>query len=233
MRTRSIRLVASALAVCISLPIEARSANAEARSASPQAKAEFAAAKRAYELGQFEQALAGYTDAYQRKSHPAILFNIAQCHRQLGNYERAAFFYRRYLALSVTRPKNAGVVEELIAEVESRKAALEQKAAAEVEEAKRLELARLDAEKAQAARREAEAEARREEESRRQRELELARTSELARINETSKTASTNSAFYKQWWFWTGVGVVAVGAAAVTYGVNQPKPTTLGTIDVR
>ena len=37
-----------------------------------------------------------YTAAHDAKPLPALLFNIAQCHRQLGNHERALFFYRRH-----------------------------------------------------------------------------------------------------------------------------------------
>jgi hypothetical protein len=104
-----------ALGLCLVLPAQAREV--------PATKAEVAAvrrAQRAYELGQFEQALTDYGEVYRLKASPKILFNIAQCHRQLGNYERAAFFYRRYLALSPKKPPNEAIVVDLIAEVEAK-----------------------------------------------------------------------------------------------------------------
>ena len=47
---------------------------------------------------------------------PALLFNIGQCHRQLGHFERAAFFYGRYLDLAPKAP-NAALTQELLQEV--------------------------------------------------------------------------------------------------------------------
>jgi tetratricopeptide (TPR) repeat protein len=84
------------------------------------ARAHFKRAEAAFNLGKFEEALASYQAAYEAKALPGFLFNIAQCHRNLGNHERALFFYRRYLALDPQTP-NRAVVEELIAETERRR----------------------------------------------------------------------------------------------------------------
>ena len=54
--------------------------------------------------------------AYQAKPLPGFVFNIAQCHRNLGNYERAGFFYRRYLTLE-RNPARRAQVETLIDEM--------------------------------------------------------------------------------------------------------------------
>jgi hypothetical protein len=48
-----------------------------------------------------------------------LLFNIAQCHRLLGEYAQAAFFYRRYLDLAGS-PSNAPLTRELLSEMEQR-----------------------------------------------------------------------------------------------------------------
>jgi len=88
--------------------------------AARNARREFQRAEAAFNLGKFEQALAGYEAAYQAKPLPALLFNIAQCHRHLGNSDRALFFYRRYLALDPNSP-NRATVEQLIAETERRR----------------------------------------------------------------------------------------------------------------
>jgi tetratricopeptide (TPR) repeat protein len=86
------------------------------------ARAHFKRAEAAFNLGKFEEALAAYQAAYETKPLPGFLFNIAQCHRNMGNHERALFFYRRYLALDPQSP-NRAVVEELIDETEKRRAA--------------------------------------------------------------------------------------------------------------
>lgn len=79
----------------------------------------FQKAELGFNLGKFEDALADYQAAYQAKPLPGFLFNIAQCYRNLANYERARFFYRRYLALE-PRSSNRHLVEELIAEMTER-----------------------------------------------------------------------------------------------------------------
>ncbi|HZI15023.1 MAG TPA: tetratricopeptide repeat protein [Myxococcus sp.] len=81
----------------------------------------FEQAQREYDLGNFEKALEGYSEAYRLVSAPALLFNIGQCHRQLGRYERAAFFYRRYLALEPDSP-DAPMVTGLIQQMEAKQA---------------------------------------------------------------------------------------------------------------
>jgi tetratricopeptide (TPR) repeat protein len=95
---------------------------AHAEDAKAAARAHFKRAEAAFNLGKFEDALAAYQAAYETKPLPGFLFNIAQCHRNLGNHERALFFYRRYLALDPQSP-NRAVVEELIDETEKRRAA--------------------------------------------------------------------------------------------------------------
>ncbi|HZA49310.1 MAG TPA: tetratricopeptide repeat protein, partial [Myxococcaceae bacterium] len=83
------------------------------------ARAEFERAQRAYDLGRFETAIVHYSRAYEAMPLPALLFNIAQCHRLLGEYAQAAFFYRRYLDLAGS-PSNAPLTRELLSEMEQR-----------------------------------------------------------------------------------------------------------------
>ena len=73
-------------------------------------------ATQTYKSGQFELALQQYQSAYDLYPDPAFLFNIAQCYRNLGDQERARFFFRRYLALDPHAP-NKRRVEELIDEM--------------------------------------------------------------------------------------------------------------------
>jgi tetratricopeptide (TPR) repeat protein len=98
------------------------------------ARAHFDRAEKAFNLGRFDDALAEYQAAYEALALPAFVFNIAQCHRNLGNDEQAVFFYQRFLSLQPDAPSRP-VVEELIAEqsrhVDERKAAEATRAAAE------------------------------------------------------------------------------------------------------
>ncbi|MDX2012253.1 MAG: hypothetical protein SFW67_18805 [Myxococcaceae bacterium] len=105
-----------------------------------QARGLFAEAQKAYDVGEFERALTLYSDAYKLKALPGFLFNIAQCHRQLGNYERAAFFYGRFIDNSNTTAPNVELARELLSDVsrrQSEKEAAEKKAADEKAEAER------------------------------------------------------------------------------------------------
>jgi tetratricopeptide (TPR) repeat protein len=69
-----------------------------------------------FNLGKFADALSDYQAAYEAKPLAGFLFNIAQCYRHMGNYERARFFYRRYLTVEPKTP-NRRLVTDLIAEV--------------------------------------------------------------------------------------------------------------------
>src|ERR1700722_11885914 len=71
----------------------------------------------AYALGDFAVALDDYTQAYAADPIPGFLFNIAQCHRALHDWELASDFYHRFI---VAKPdaKNAEEVWRLIAEVD-------------------------------------------------------------------------------------------------------------------
>ena len=60
-------------------------------------KRAFDRARHEYALGEFEAALALFKEAYEAAPLPGLLFNIAQCHRNLGNTQEAIFFFERYL----------------------------------------------------------------------------------------------------------------------------------------
>jgi len=65
----------------------------------PRSAAEhYETAEAAYAIGDFSRALTGYQQALALSDKPELNFNIAQCHRQLKQWEKAAFFYRRFLS---------------------------------------------------------------------------------------------------------------------------------------
>jgi hypothetical protein len=70
---------------------------ARAQSAPDSAQQHFDRGAKLYNLGHFQESIPEFEKAYELDPSPIFLFNIAQSHRQLGNKERALFFYRRYL----------------------------------------------------------------------------------------------------------------------------------------
>src|SRR4051812_8919928 len=107
-------LVLVAGALC--LPLVARGANDARRRA--EAKAEVERAEVQYKLGRFDEALEGYSRAYELVNAPGLLFDIGQCHRNLRSYERAIFFFGEYLR-EETRPERRALANQLIAESRS------------------------------------------------------------------------------------------------------------------
>lgn len=63
-----------------------------------QARELFLQAESAYRLGAYNQALEQFESALELARRPSILLNIAQCHRQLGNADKALRFYGQYLS---------------------------------------------------------------------------------------------------------------------------------------
>ena len=190
-----------------------------------EAKKHVETADVAYKLGHFEQALAEYSAAYQVFPVPALLFNIGQCHKYLGHYEQALFFYRGYLRDSPSDITNRDVVEGLITETQ---ALLDKQHADE---------AKLRADLEATAKAVEEEHVR--DEHRREEEDAQRRTAEEQRV-AAARQAPPEPAppIYKRWWFWPAVGGVAVAAGGtallVTSHTTLIEPTgTLGGLDRR
>lgn len=73
--------------------------------------------RKLFDLGKFAQALAKFEAAYEISPIPGLLFNIGQCHRNLGDYDAAIFSFKKYLRLLPEAP-NRAAVEDYIAELE-------------------------------------------------------------------------------------------------------------------
>jgi len=85
------------------------------------AKRYFANGEKLFALGKFDEALEQYQQAFEAKPLPGFLYNIGQCHRNLGNFDQAIFSFRKYLTLEPNAP-NKEAVQHLIDELEERKA---------------------------------------------------------------------------------------------------------------
>jgi len=101
--------------------------------AKQRAKELFALAETEYRFGRFQAALADYQAALKLRHHPSIIFNVAQCYRQLKQHERALFYYKLFLAdwervYPGTRPPNEAEVQGHITTLEAAVKAAEQRA---------------------------------------------------------------------------------------------------------
>ncbi len=107
--------------VCAAALLAAPAARAESGS-SESAQAHFDRGAKLYNLGHFQEAIPEFEQAYDLDPSPIFLFNIAQSHRQLGNKERALFFYRRY----VEQAPNAPNLDDVQRRMKELQAALQQ-----------------------------------------------------------------------------------------------------------
>ncbi len=136
MRLRFAALLAPLLLASVPASAAPHSALEDARKLTSQAMVE-------YNVGRFEQALDLYTKAYERLPRPALLFDLGQCHRQLGHFERALFFFHGYLREQPGAP-NRALAEKLLDDSQRQ---LDAQRATEAADAR----ARSDAAQAQAA----------------------------------------------------------------------------------
>lgn len=127
--------LASLLCVALALP---GAAGAQSGAKKPN-KAQMKEAKRLYELAdtsyrlqEWEQSLSLFQESYRLSQLPALLFNIAQCQRQLGRYEEAILSYKAFVSDAPPSDFHAEAerwISELEAELVRRKAEAERAAA--------------------------------------------------------------------------------------------------------
>ena len=98
-----------------SLPPALAAEPAEGR---PKAMERFRKGEKLHNLSEYAAALEEFRAAYLMVDDPLLLFNIAQCHRLLGNTREAITFYNRYRR---AQPEAAsrGFVDRKIAELET------------------------------------------------------------------------------------------------------------------
>jgi tetratricopeptide (TPR) repeat protein len=106
------RRALAALVLAVSL-------HAAADEASDQARADFQKGQTEYNLGNYAAAARYFEETYRRKPVPALLFNIAQCYRFIGNLEKAVQTYRSYLRTAPAGDKNIDLAQELLEQVEA------------------------------------------------------------------------------------------------------------------
>ena len=92
-----------------------------ARAADPtaeKARAHFQQGDTYFKLEKYANALQEFEQAYLAKQDPSFLYNIAQCHRLMGNRAEAIRFYKRYLN-DAPSAANRPVAEKHVRDLES------------------------------------------------------------------------------------------------------------------
>lgn len=237
-----------ALVVLLVMPGLVQAAGTAPGDAETRARQHFAEGTVAYDLGEFQKALQAYSEAYRLAPRPALLFNVAQCHRQLGQDERAAFFYRRFLHLSGQDAANAGLARELLAEVETRAAEKGPRTASRPADAPvqakteaKAPVARTRApETKPVEKRDAPLASRAPEKKTERAQAPQAQDERTARILQPVPAAAPavkqeREPLTRKWWLWAGVGAAALLTGGIIYAASASgaRPTTLGTVPAR
>jgi len=84
-----------------------------------QARVHFERGRTFFEVDEYRKAIAEFKAAHIEKPDPAFLYNIAECHRRLGEVGDALVFYRRFLATAPQTDKTRPLVEQRIAELKA------------------------------------------------------------------------------------------------------------------
>ena len=206
------------IAVSMIAALAARAAVAREGAASDRpGRVLFERAEAKFNVGRFDEALVDYQAAYDAEPLPAFLFNIGQCYRNMGNYERAQFFFRRYTALDPRSP-NRPAAERLIAEMERLSA---ERAAAESPATPAADNAPVTPPSLAAPAPPADQHP----------SLAAPATSVAEKAGDNGKRPPV----YRRAWFWVAVSAVVVaGGVATAYAVTQDDPrSSLRPIDTR
>jgi hypothetical protein len=73
------------------------------------AREHYRRATNAFELGQFDESIREYSEAYRLRDDPAILYNLGQAHRLAQHPGEALHFYKMYLTKVPDAPNRAEV----------------------------------------------------------------------------------------------------------------------------
>ena len=199
--------VLTALVLLLALAAPAAALAAGEEGAELKARTHFAA-------GEYKEALEIYARLYAETMHPTYLRNIARCHQNLGNADKAISSFREYLRKARDlSPDQRAEIEGYIAEMEQLK---QTKATAPAASA-----TAPPATPPPAAPPPSEA--------------------SPALVGPPTVTASgarddEGGGFYTRWWFWTIVAGVAIGGAAAAFLLTRdsgPSAGNLGALDLR
>jgi tetratricopeptide (TPR) repeat protein len=104
-----------AAALGVALALLCRPVLAETPDTTKQAQTLFQRAELNFSRGEFGEALRLYLEAHRVKPLPELLFNVGQCHRRLGDCEKAVFYFEQFL-LQKPRAQRRSQVQALVDE---------------------------------------------------------------------------------------------------------------------
>jgi len=113
--------VTRAFSAALTLSVLMIAGSGVARAGDPnaeKARAHFQQGDTFFKLDKYAPALQEFEQAYLAKQDPSFLYNIAQCHRLMGNRVEAIRFYKRYINDAPTAP-NRPVAEKHIHDLEA------------------------------------------------------------------------------------------------------------------
>jgi tetratricopeptide (TPR) repeat protein len=117
MRSRSAgRNRIAAVLVAVGLAAALTSASSLARAddeATEQARQHYLKGTKYFDLGQWDDAIAEYREAYKLRSDPAFLFNLAQAYRRKGDLQPALDLYKNYLIANPDSPKRSDIEKRI------------------------------------------------------------------------------------------------------------------------
>jgi hypothetical protein len=103
--------------VLLAVGLDTAAAAPKPTAAEQAAKSAFEKAAADYKLQRYEEALAGFEEAYRLTNEPSILFNIGQCYKQLERFDEALRAFRAFLrdapAQSPQRPNAEARIQEI------------------------------------------------------------------------------------------------------------------------
>ncbi len=197
-------LAAAVVLTSLTAPTSAHADPARLR----EARAHYEQAVAYYNLDEYAPALAEFREAYRIKPDPSFLFNIAQCHRKLGQNDAALDYYRKYLRNLPDAPNRADV-ERMVAELRAKETAPQPDATPAPAPIAMPTPAPVPLP-----------------------QLEAPTPAPEAALIAMPAPPPQSSPFYKRWWFWTGVGVIVVSAVVIGVVASskgpQPYVGTLG-----
>jgi tetratricopeptide (TPR) repeat protein len=206
------------LAALMGVILLATAPRAAADDRAEAARVHFRKAEKAFSLGRFEQALEQYETAYDLTPLPGLLFNMGQCYSNLGNGERAIFFYERYSQVAQDAEQRE-MVQALIVEERRRLAPpgapTDTPSPPEGDVALPLDLPPVSAAPGVAS---------------------VDREVPPALAARPTAAPGPRRPLYRRWWVWAAAGVVAGSAAAAAMLLRPdrpPSPGNLGIIDSR
>jgi len=184
-------LVALASATAPAAPATRKAAKISSpaeQAAAAQAREYFERGEAFFKLEKYKEALEQYEQGYLAKADASFLYNIAQCHRLMGDKPAALRFYKRFLN-EATRVPNRPVVEQHIKELE---ASLANEAPMPAPAPEPLPSAPQPA-------------------------LAAPALVDSRAPGPASPDPHDGQPIYKKWWFWTIVGAVAIGGGVGAY----------------